>query len=150
MNNVVAFGDVVFKRKRWISLQSIRHIHFRIRPHFSSRPILLSPTSIISHLFHKSRLSLRVYRREHAKPYTQRDTIAYNLKMAEEEADYGLDDEQDEWRRGPVDIVGEANEDVLSLDGHDDEGTSKSSHRGRHAALGREIAKATEGSGLNF
>lgn len=44
--------------------------------------------------------------------------------MAEEEADYGFDDEQDEWRRGSVDIVGEANEDVLSLDGNEEEGKS--------------------------
>jgi len=44
--------------------------------------------------------------------------------MAEEEADYGLDDEQDEWRRGPVDIVVGADEDVLSLDGNEDEGES--------------------------
>ena len=46
--------------------------------------------------------------------------------MAEEEADYGLDDEQDEWRRGPVDIVVGADEDVLSLDGNEDEGESDS------------------------
>ena len=50
--------------------------------------------------------------------------------MAEEEADYGLDDEQDEWRRGPVDIVVGADEDVLSLDGNEDEGESDSKSNG--------------------